>query len=232
MSASVKVAGELSCGLPSASWCLPEVVMMEPAQHRARRDLPADQPHIWPLRPARYALLDALVWAGVIEVSHILFHSSVQVSFSQDQEVVEALSPQTAWKALTGGAYLRYVGPRCSIRCPQHLDSCSHPCERSSILVVVVADEESRSFTIRCGFPQSLSSPLICRVPRDTKMDHSARAEFDDHASTTDTNTVRKRISHVCRKSHAHISLAWWRRKVVQVCFGARDSRSSLMYFC
>lgn len=36
MSASVKVAGELTCGLTSASWCLPEVGATQTTQHWAR----------------------------------------------------------------------------------------------------------------------------------------------------------------------------------------------------
>jgi|GEM_PF-5399814 len=49
------------------------------------------------------------------EVEH--FPDSVQMAFAEDQEVIEALSPQAAEEALTEG-----VGPRCSIWRFQRLD--------------------------------------------------------------------------------------------------------------
>ena len=90
----VQAALELVFRLTGTFRYLPVVVVMESAQHRARRDLPTDRRCIWSLWPARNALLDPRVWAGLIEVGHILPHHPVQVALAQDQEVVEALSSQ------------------------------------------------------------------------------------------------------------------------------------------
>ena len=83
----------LASFLSNASRCLPVVVVMETAQHWARRERPADRRCLWSFWSARDALLDPLVRPSVVEVLHILLHDPVQMSFAQNQDIVEALTP-------------------------------------------------------------------------------------------------------------------------------------------
>ena len=122
-----------------AARCLPVVVVMQAAQHGERDDLSARRRLISSLRLAGYALLDALVGSGVIEVRLILLHHPLQMSLAQDEEEVQALSPHTAQKALTVSIRLRRL-----IGCAQHLNSSpgSYRRERDAVLVVIVPNEE------------------------------------------------------------------------------------------
>ena len=123
----------------------------------------------------------------MVEVLHILLHDPVQMSFAQNQDVVEALAPQAAEEAFAYGVRLR-----CFVWCLQHLDSCGRLLERISILVVIVPDQESWFFPKWRGFAQLLGYPRVRWVSRDAKMDHTARAQLDDneHKYCTEEDVV------------------------------------------
>jgi hypothetical protein len=69
---------------------------MQTTQYWPRRDFPVDRRSIWVCRPTRYALLNPLVWLDVIEVAGVLLHHPVQMPLTQEQEVVQTLSPKDA----------------------------------------------------------------------------------------------------------------------------------------
>ena len=74
---------------------------------------------IWSLWLAGNALLYPLVWSGMIEVCLILFNCPMQMSLTQDEEKVQALSSHAAQKALTDGVCFRRA-----IRSAQYLKPC------------------------------------------------------------------------------------------------------------
>jgi hypothetical protein len=76
------------------------------------------------------------------------------------------------------------------VQVASELASC--PCERSSVLVVV-ADQKSRSFAKWCRLSQLLGCPLVRRVPRHTKMHHTPRAQLDDdeHERCAEEEVIR-----------------------------------------
>jgi len=65
----VKAAGELTCGLASASWYLPEVGGMQATQRWTRQGPSHCGRRFQPLWLVRDALLNPLMGSGVIEVS-------------------------------------------------------------------------------------------------------------------------------------------------------------------
>jgi len=129
---------------------------MQAMQHRAGYDLPTDWRCYQPFWLTRDALLDPLIWPGMIEVPLIFLHDPTQVSLAQDQEVVEALSPQAAQKTFTDRICFW-----CLVRGSQHLDSCRHSLERIPIFAVVVTNQIPGAFTIMMS-PPVIAVPSTC----------------------------------------------------------------------
>ena len=111
--------------MPNAFLCLPVVIVMETTQHRARCKLPVVWRCIQSLWSTGNALLDPLVRPGMVEVLFVLLHRPVQVPFAENQDVVEALSPQAAEESLAEG-----VRPWRLIRSLQHFDLFGYSFER------------------------------------------------------------------------------------------------------
>jgi len=101
-------------------------------------------------------LPEALMRARMIHVVHVLGEHSPQVSFTEDQQVVQAFTPHTAQKAFTDCIRLG-----CLRGCVQDCDSgcVLDLTEHGSELVVIVADQEARPGAPRRGIPQLLCYP-------------------------------------------------------------------------
>ncbi len=95
------------------------------------------------MRRARWNLLaQALMRSRMVEVVNVLLENSKQVSFTEDQHVVEALAPDTPEKAFahsvcSGRFHGRSQDPQTS--------AVSDPIKRPPELVVVVPDEKART---------------------------------------------------------------------------------------
>jgi hypothetical protein len=96
---------------------------MQTSQDRPRSDSPRDRRLIWVRRPTRYALLNSLVWPDAIEVADILLHHSVQMSLTQEDEVVQTvLATLLIQASLTGDTHIRIhlLGTRMDEPSSQH----------------------------------------------------------------------------------------------------------------
>jgi hypothetical protein len=95
---------------------LPAVVVMQAAQHGAGDEIPN---HLW-VGPspwlARDSLPNALVGPSAVEVFLVLLHQPIQMSLTQDQQVVQTLSPHTAQKSFTDRICLWLYWPNTLIR--------------------------------------------------------------------------------------------------------------------
>ncbi len=126
----------------------PFVVVMKSTKDRHGDDLAAHDRLCW--RPAHrvgYLLGEPLVWSRDVEVgTDIFLKDAAEVILTEDEDVVEALPPDTAQEALADGRAVRR--PR---RDGHHIDTrtFSYSLELGAVLVVVVTDEEPRSFAPR-----------------------------------------------------------------------------------
>src|SRR5258708_34681461 len=104
----------------------------------------------------RDLLLDTLVWSRLIEILRIGMKHTMQLLFIENEEVIEALSPNTPQKA-----FADRIGSWRLIGCFQYLDAarCCNASETGSKLAIVITDEILRSFDIRSRLPQLLVGP-------------------------------------------------------------------------
>ena len=95
----------------------------------------------------------------------------------EDEQMIEALTPDTSQKAFTDGIGTRGVIGRC-----EYLDATrlGNPREGHSKLAIVITDEVLRTRAIGGCLPQLLRGPRVGGRARHADMDHSARVQFDD----------------------------------------------------
>jgi len=125
----------------------------------------------------RDLLLDTLVWSRLIEILRIGMKHTMQLLFIENEEVIEALSPNTPQKA-----FADRIGSWRLIGCFQYLDAarCCNASETGSKLAIVITDEILRSLAIRSRLPQLLCGPSVGRSARHTYVDDFPRFQFDE----------------------------------------------------
>jgi len=130
------------------------VVVVEPAEYW-KRENPTMRSE-WMRHAGRDLLPDTLMRARMVDVVHVLREHSMEVSFTENQQVIKALAPHASHKPFT-----QSVRSGCLHRRVQNSDSSSvrNPIEHGSELVVVVPDQETRSLAPRCSIPQLLYHP-------------------------------------------------------------------------
>ena len=84
-SSSVKLLGDMMISLATASGSRDAG---RPTRSERRLFCSPSAHPTPPLWPARYPLIDALVWPGMIEILLVFRHHAMQVSFAQDQKMV------------------------------------------------------------------------------------------------------------------------------------------------
>src|ERR1700726_4763827 len=104
--------------------------------------------------------MNALMWSCPIEIRDVGTQDPMQLLFTEDQYMFQALSPNTPQKAFTDG-----IGTRRVIRCFKYLDAarCCHSSETGSKLAIVIANEILRRVSIRSRFPQLLCGSGVGR---------------------------------------------------------------------
>lgn len=96
------------------------VIVVQTAQDRVRDDLSTPRQPISSVWLTRYALLNALVWAGLIKVLLTLFHHPMQMSLAQNASPFciatgmgsACLSRSVSWTGLGRGLLRRRAGWR------------------------------------------------------------------------------------------------------------------------
>jgi hypothetical protein len=94
----------------------------------------------------------------------------------QDQQVIEALTPDTAEEALTDS-----IGTRGVIGDFEYLDTTClrHPSEGHPKLAIMITDEVLRTRAIGGGLPKLLGRPSVGGRSCHADMDHFAGVQFD-----------------------------------------------------
>jgi hypothetical protein len=114
---------------------------------------------------------------GMVKGEDIRVEYPLKLLLLQDEQMIEALTPDTPEEPLTDG-----IGARGGIRSCKNLDPTRlrNTGEVRPKLAIVITDEVLRSFAKGGGFPQLLCSPSVAGRSCDAHMDHSARVQFDD----------------------------------------------------
>src|SRR5262249_43198898 len=137
------------------------IVMMQAAQDREGNDF-ATCVMGWHGSSFRFRnqLLDALMRPGSVELVHIRVEHALELLLMEDQQMIEALTPDTAQEAPTDS-----IGSRGVIRRCEHLNATrlSYPRKAHPKLAVVVSNEILRSHAIGSGLPKLLRSPSVGR---------------------------------------------------------------------
>ena len=120
-------------------------------------------------------MLDPLMRSGSIEIRHILFELSMELTFIQNEDVIQALAANTAEKSFTNG-----IGFGSADRRPQHFDAAGGTRKSHAIFAVIVTDQKPRAGVEGSGLAELLSNPSITGGARDRKMNHPARTQVDD----------------------------------------------------
>ncbi len=109
----------------------------------------------------------------LIEVHHIRFEDTLELSFMKDQQVVQAFLPYTPQEALTDG-----IGSGSTIRRFEYLHAarCCHSSEIESKLATIIVNEVLGRLSIGCSFPQLLCGPHIGGRTRHPDMDDFPRS--------------------------------------------------------
>lgn len=92
----------------------------------------------------------------VIEVVDILAHESSQVTLTENDDVIQTLTPDTADETLAYGIRFRRT-----YGCFEDINSVGHTREVWTKLIVIVTDQKPRSFLKWCGIAPLLSDPSI-----------------------------------------------------------------------
>ena len=122
-------------------------------------------------------LLDPLMRSCLIEVHHIRFEDTLELSLMKDQQVVQAFLPHTPQEALTDR-----IGSGSMIRRFEDLNAarCCHSGEMGSKPAIIIANEVPGRLPIGSSFPQLLRGPHIGGRARHPDMDDFPRSQFND----------------------------------------------------
>ena len=152
------------------------VAMVQPSENRDGDDLArigAD-----PLRRrGRDTLTQSLVRPHRPVIANVLREHGLQVTLTQNDDVIEGLSAYTSKKALARRIHERRLDGRAN---DANASPLRHAVEVGAVLVVPVADDELRAVTERRDVTQLLSRPGFGRTPCDSDADHLLRVDVDD----------------------------------------------------
>ncbi len=134
--------------------------MVEPVKHRERDYSPLPLCTFLRGLPCRNLLSYPLMWLGSVEELHVFLDHPIQLTLSQDEDVIQTFPPYAPNKSLTDG-----IRPRRPVRNLHYIDprSLRHPVQERSILAIVVPNQILRSFTIRRCFTQLLANPVLAK---------------------------------------------------------------------
>ena len=139
--------------------------------------------------------------------------------------MIETRAPHTTQEAFTDG-----IGAWGVIRCFQYLDTagCGHTSKTGTKCVITISDEIRAVLVHRESLPAAVRAVQASVGERVTPTWMTLR---ECRSMMKKANGERKQRSVTCKKSHAQMSLAWFCRKVAQVCPRGLVVRTALMYF-
>src|SRR5882672_1250205 len=191
------------------------VVVMEPTEHGDCVDAAIRLEWTW----NRLLVPEGLVRTRFVVVADVLGDDAPEVILTEDEDVVEHLSPECADEALSKGIHVRRAYRRAH---DAHARRLEYGSGARAELRVVVADDNcgTRSMVafLACCAHHSSVGAYVTAAWRIVRRRRSRKKS---------TNTSRNRMSNVCTKSHAHVT--WFRRNVDQLCPSPRG-RERRMY--
>jgi hypothetical protein len=99
------------------------------------------------------------MWPSLIVVHNICLEETVELFLLQDQEMIQAFSPDASQKALADG-----ICSRRPVRRSKHFDTtcCCHSCKMLPEFAISIPDQICCwGLPVRCGLPQLLRNPGI-----------------------------------------------------------------------
>src|SRR5712692_1525769 len=117
------------------------------------------------------------MWSCPIEIRNISTQDTMQLLLTDDQYVIEALSPNTTQETFTDR-----IGSGRMIGCFEHLDTARycHTSETGSKLAIMIANEILGVLSIGSRLPQLLCRPSVAGRARHPDRDHFPRFQFDE----------------------------------------------------
>src|SRR2546430_2200742 len=172
----------------------------------------------------RNPLPTSLMRSSLVEVQGICREEAGELLLLKDQEVIQAFSPDAAQEAFT-----------------HSISSWGSVGVRRTLMPLVIATRAKCGPNLRSlsriryfgPSPYGVASRSCCATHRSV----GERVTFtwitlrDCNSTMKKAKSGRKKRSVTCRKSQAHISAAWLRRNVFQVCPLSRLWRMGLIYF-
>src|SRR5882762_140914 len=180
------------------------LVVMEPTEHGDCVDAAIRLEWTW----NRLLVPEGLVRTRFVVVADVLGDDAPEVILTEDEDVVEHLSPECADEGLSKGIHVRRTYRRSH---DAHARRPSTPGNREPSFV-------SWSQTTTCGTRSMVAFLACCAHHSSVGAEVTAawRIVRRRRSRKKSTNTSRNRMSKVWTKSQAHVT--WFRRKVDQLC--------------
>ena len=109
--------------------------------------------------------------SGVVEITHVLLGQTSSMTFAQNEDVIEEFTPDTAHEALTYRIGFGRIGRRVNERDPGSIHGMI---EQRTVLVIVIANQETWTFSKGRRLPDLLGHPGITGGSGDIDMDDSS----------------------------------------------------------
>jgi hypothetical protein len=145
-------------------------------------------------------------------VREVARQDAAQVAFAQDEDVIQALTPDRTDEPFREGVLPRAGGRGQDFGDPHALHALP---ERGTIGVVTIAQEIGRRGVVREGVHDLLGGPVGRGVLGDVEVDHTP-AMVGEH----DEDKEHTQAAGTVKKSMATTSRTWLARNVRQVCDG------------
>ncbi len=111
------------------------------------------------------------MWSGVVKIEHVLLGQTSRMIFAQNEDVIEEFSLDTAHESLTD-----CIGFGCAHGCFEDIDSGGYIREVCAKLLIMVTDQEPRTFLKWGGIAPLLRDPGITECARDAEVNHAPGA--------------------------------------------------------
>ncbi len=109
--------------------------------------------------------------SGIVKIEHVLLGQTSNMTFAQNEDVIEEFTPDTAHEALADRIGFGRIGRRVDECDP---GSIHRRVEQRTVLAIVIANQETWTFSKGRRLPDLLGHPGITRGSGDIDMDDSS----------------------------------------------------------
>jgi hypothetical protein len=193
------------------------VVVMEPAEHRDCVDAAIRLEWTW----NRLLVPEGLVRTRFVVVADVLGDDAPEVILTEDEDVVEHLSPEYADEALSKGIHVRRAYRRAH---DAHARRPEYGSEAKAELRVVVADD-NLWYAVHGGVPGLLRAPLVGRRIGHRGMEDRSATQVQEEEYEHLAEPHVERLHEVTRPRHV---VSQERRPALPVASGSRAAHVPL----